>query len=329
MKLFQTALFVLGALLLAGCQKEPASSPPAAAEPVAAVTATNSQPAAPTSPSTNRFFLVHGVVKEVNPAEKTVTVQHEKIADYMDAMTMPFKAKDAAELQGLEPGDSIWFVLRVFPDESWIEKIRKDKKQTGPAPQASAPAEREEFRIARDVDPLNVGDLMPDYHFTNELGQAVSLGDFKGQALAFTFIFTRCPLPDFCPRMSKNFAEVCQKLKAIPDGPTNWHLLTITFDPTFDTPEVLRGYSQAFQNDPKRWNFVTGAMIDIDAITDQFSLIIVRRGNEWDHKVRTVVVDANGRIQNIIYGNEWKPDALVEAIVKAAHPAPVQQALNK
>jgi protein SCO1/2 len=95
-------------------------------------------------------------------------------------------------------------------------------------------------------------------------------------------------------------------------------LLTISFDPHYDTPQVLRGYSQAFQNDPQRWNFVTGAMIDIDAITDQFNLTIFKEGNQWEHKVRTVVVNAAGRIQNIIYGNEWKPDTLVEDIVKAA-----------
>jgi protein SCO1/2 len=106
----------------------------------------------------------------------------------------------------------------------------------------------------------------------------------------------------------------------MPNAPTNWHLLTISFDPDFDTPNVLKGYAMAFQNDPKRWNFVTGAMIDIDAITDQFSLPILKIGSEWDHKIRTVVVDATGRIQTILYGNEWKPDALVQEIIKAAAP---------
>jgi protein SCO1/2 len=119
--------------------------------------------------------------------------------------------------------------------------------------------------------------------------------------------------------MSKNFSEVCQKLKALPNAPTNWHLLSISFDPHYDSPQVLRNYSQLFGADARRWNFVTGAMIDIDAITDQFSLAIIKKGTEWDHKVRTVVIDTNGRVQTIIIGNEWKPDALVEEIVKAAN----------
>ena len=298
------------ALAAAGCREKVVTPPTSAG--------TNQAPPALEPKS----YLAHGVVKKVDAADKTITIQHEKIADYMEAMTMPFKVKDPTVLEGLQPGDVIWFRLWVAKDESWIDKVKKEENAE-PKPQASVPDQREPVRVARDVEPLKVGDLMPNYHFTNELGQGVDLKDFRGQALAFTFIFTRCPLPDFCPRMSHNFADVCEKLKALPNAPTNWHLLTITFDPTFDTPTVLRGYAQAFQNDPTRWNFVTGAMIDTDAITDQFELIIVKRGNEWDHKVRTVVVDATGKVQTIIYGNEWKPEALVEELVKAAKAGPV------
>jgi protein SCO1/2 len=121
--------------------------------------------------------------------------------------------------------------------------------------------------------------------------------------------------------MSKNFVEVSQKMAALPNGPANWHLLSISFDPRFDTPAVLRGYAMAFQNDPKHWNFVTGALIDIDALTDHFTLTIDKDGEQWSHKLRTVVVDANGRIQKILYGNEWKSDDLVEELIKAANPA--------
>jgi protein SCO1 len=269
-----------------------------------------------------KFYLVRGMVKKIEAEEKSVSIQHEEIPKFMPAMTMPFKVKDLKELEGIQPGDSIWFRLWVAPDESWIDKIKKEQKPQAQAVQPPAVPEREAVRVARDVEPLSVGDLLPDYRFTNELGQAISLHQFRGQALAFTFIFTRCPLPEFCPRMSRNFQEVYQKLTARADAPTNWHLLSISFDPHFDTPTVLRTFAQAYQYDPKRWNFISGAMIDIDAITDQFNLTIVKRGNEWDHKVRTVVVDANGHIQKIIYGNEWKPDDLVEEIVKAARVEP-------
>jgi protein SCO1 len=310
MKSLQTfGVTLLLGLLASGCQKKDA-------EPVAA--ATNPPPI---TGSTNvQFYLVRGEVKKVDVEGKTATIKHEEIPKFMPAMTMPFKAKEAKELEGLAPGDVIWFRLWISPDESWIDKVRKEPKVETNSPQASAPPEREAVRVVRDVEPLKIGDPMPDYTFTNELGKTIHLSEFKGQALAFTFIFTRCPLPEFCPRMTGNFAEVSKKLSAMPDAPANWHLLSISFDPHFDTPEVLRSYAQAFQYDPTRWNFATGAMSDIDAITDQLNLTIVKRGNEWDHKVRTVVVDANGRVQQIIYGNEWKPDALVQEIVKAASP---------
>ena len=309
MKFLQFGLAGMLAVGLVACREK-------TAEPVSTVTDSSNTLTA--AGSTNlQTFLVRGVIKKLEPEQKSVTIQHEAVPNYMPAMTMPFKVKEPKELEGLQTGETVWFRLSVTPDESWIDKIKKERTPAEAAPQAAAP-EREPFRIARDVEPLNVGDAMPDYRFTNQLGRTVQLSDFKGQALAFTFIFTRCPLPDFCPRMSRNFTEVQQKLKSLPNGPTNWHLLTISFDPHFDTPTVLRNYAQVFQYDPARWDFVTGAMIDIDAITDQFNLAIMKRGNEWDHKVRTVVIDVNGRVQKIIIGNDWKPDALVEEIVKAA-----------
>src|SRR5262249_4562635 len=135
-------------------------------------------------------------------------------------------------------------------------------------------------RFVRDVDPLQIGDPLPEYHFTNQLGRAVSTTQFKGQALAMTFIFTRCPLPNFCPRMSSNFEEVQHKLlgsestgsatNSSSQPSTNWHLLTITFDPEFDSVAVLKSYAERFHADPAHWSFLTGDMMDIRAISDQF-----------------------------------------------------------
>ena len=314
MKSLRIGIATLTVLMLVGCGEK-------APEPTAGPGSAN----AGAGVSTNvQSYPARGVIKKIEAAENTITIQHEEILAYMPAMTMPFKVKDPKESQGLQPGDKVEFRLWVTADESWIDNIKKD---TAPdLKPAAAPPQREAFRVARDVEPLKIGDLMPDYRFTNELGRVVSLSDFKGQALAFTFIYTRCPLPDFCPRMSKNFSDVYQKLTTMPNAPTNWHLLTISFDPYYDTPDVLRAYAQAFQYDPKRWNFATGAMVDIDAITDQFTLVIVKQGDQWDHKVRTVVVAANGRIQQIIYGNVWKPEALVEEIIKAAKQPPAQPA---
>lgn len=314
MKFLLIALLAALTGLLGACR--PSEQTTAPAGPADTTNAANDAPAASTNVQT---FLVRGVVKKVEAADRRVSIQHEEIPNFMPAMTMPFRVKDAAELDGVQPGDAIWFRLWVTADESWIDRVKKEESQA--AAQAPAP-EREAVRVARDVPVLREGDLLPNYTLTNELGSAVQLNGFRGQVLAFTFFFSRCPLPEFCPRMAHNFQDVMRQLKEMPKGPTNWHLLSISFDPHFDTPEVLRGYAQAFQADSNRWNFVTGAMIDIDALTDHFELTVVKRGNEWDHKLRTVVVDPHGRIQKIIFGNEWKPAEVVEAMTKAAQNPP-------
>jgi len=267
--------------------------------------------------SSRQVFAVKGVIKEVKASEKRIKIAHEKIPNYMEAMTMDFEVKDGKELLGVKPGDSVSFRMIVTDKDGWIDQItRLDTTQ----PVANPP---DGFRRAREVEPLNVGDVMPDYHFTNEMGQAVSLGDFKGQAVAITFLFTRCPFPTFCPRMSSNLDEAYKKLKANPQAPTNWHLLTITFDPQFDTPAVLKSYAKRYTYDPARWNYLTGELIDITAITEQFGLMFWRPDpNEVtgiSHNLRTAVIDAPGRVQQVFRDNSWKVDDLVNEIIKAAN----------
>jgi protein SCO1 len=260
-------------------------------------------------------FQVKGVVQEVKPDGKTAVIKHEEIPGYMKAMTMPFEVKDAKELIGLKPGDVISFRMVVTSKEGWIEQVTKLS-----APPPTELPSRQTFRRVQEVEPLNVGGLLPEYHFTNELGQAISTSQFKGQALTFTFIFTSCPFPEFCPRMSSNFAKVQKKLLLMPNAPTNWHLLTISFDPEVDTPAVLKGYAQRFQHDPRHWSFVTGDLIDITAIAEQFGQQFWREkpSGPINHNLRTVVVDTQGRVQKIISENKWTSDELVAEIVKAA-----------
>ncbi|MBI3851425.1 MAG: SCO family protein [Verrucomicrobia bacterium] len=264
-------------------------------------------------------FHVKGVIQELQPDGKTAVIKHEEIPGYMKAMTMPFEVKDAKELIGLKAGDVISFRMVVTKKEGWIEQLTKLS--------ASSPTElpsRQTIRRVRDVEPLNVGDLLPEYHFTNELGQAVSTSQFKGQALALTFIFTSCPFPEFCPRMSNNFEETQKKLVSMPNAPTNWHLLTISFDPEVDTPAVLKAYAQRFQSDPRHWSFLTGDLIEITAITEQFGQQFWREKptEPISHNLRTVVIDTQGRVQKIISENKWTSDELVAEIVKAAMVKP-------
>src|ERR1041385_1598906 len=208
--------------------------------------------ATPSSSRTNRHvFQVKGLVTAVNPAEKTITIKHEEIPGYMQPMTMPFDVKDTNELAGIEAGDPISFRLTVSETEGWVDRLQKTGPKRNDPPTTGA------FRRVRDVEPLNVGDPLPEYRFTNQFGKSFSTTDFKGSALAITFLFTRCPYPKFCPLMANNFAEVQQKLLASSGGPTNWQLLTVSFDPEFDTPPVLKAYAEARHFDFRHATFAT------------------------------------------------------------------------
>ncbi len=265
--------------------------------------------------STNQqVFQVKGVVKELKSDGKTVVIKHEEVPNYMPAMTMPFEVKNTNELRGLQPGDAVTFRMTVSDADAWIDHIT-----TMTVPKPAEQPSRPSFRRVRDVDSLKVGDMLPEYHFTNELGQAVSTSQFKGQALVFTFFFTRCPYPTFCPFLSIHFAEAQKKLLALPQGPTNWHFLSISFDTDFDSPTVLKSYAERYDYNPAHWSFVTGEWIDITAIAEQVGEYFGHdESGGVTHNLRTVVVDAQGRIQKIISDNKWTNDELVAEIVKAA-----------
>jgi len=261
-------------------------------------------------------FRTQGVVKELAADRRAVVIAHEVIPNYMDAMTMPFKVKEPGELAGLQPGDKILFRLRVTDTESWVEGISKiggaptqETKPAGaPAAEATAPKPRH---------PLL------DYPFTNELGRAVRLNDFRGQALAITFFFTRCPIPDYCPRLSKNFEEASQKLATMPGGPTNWHFLSVTFDPESDTPAVLRAYGERYEYDPKHWSFLTGPKEKISELASGSGVKTEPAGGFLNHNFRTLIIDAAGHLQMIFPIGGNLSDAIVAEVLKAAAvPAP-------
>jgi protein SCO1/2 len=218
----------------------------------------------------------------------------------------------------------------VTDHDGWIENITKLSTNATPLAATASP---EMFRRVRDVDPLQIGDVMPDYHFTNEMGKAVSLSDYKGQAVAFTFIYSRCPFPTYCPRISSNFKSTCKLLEGMANAPTNWHLLSITIDPQFDTPANLKQYAQHQGADPNRWNFLTGELIDITAIAEQFGLLFWRpepdKPTAISHNLRTVVLDANGKVYQVLKENEWKPETLAQYLVEAARPQPAKTASNQ
>jgi len=268
-------------------------------------------------PADAKTFQVKGVVKEVLATNSQVRIEHEKIPDYMDAMTMLFDVKDTNELAGLAPGDNISFRMIVTEDDGWIDRVTRLGITT---PVVANPPDS--FRRAREVEPLKVGDTMPNYNFTNEFGKPVSLSDFKGKAVAFTFIFTRCPYPDYCPRMSKGFEAIQKHLKNAADGPTNWHLLSITIDPQFDTSSVLKNYATTYRYDSNYWSYLTGPLIDITALAEQFGLLFWRPDPNQpagiNHNLRTVVLTASGKVHKVFSENTWKPEDVAAAVTEAA-----------
>jgi protein SCO1/2 len=260
-------------------------------------------------------YQAKGVVIAVKPREKSVEIKHEEIPNFMPAMTMPFDVKDTNELAGLAPGDSVSFRMIVTDTEGWIDQIKKTA-----APVTNSPPTTGPFRLVREVEPLGVGDALPEYHFTNQFAQPLSTTQFKGGALAITFLFTRCPFPTFCPLMANHFSEAQEKLLALSNGPTNWHLLTVSFDPDFDKPAILKNYAERYKYDPAHWSFATGALIDITALAEQVGLTFWHDDTgSISHNLRTVVVDASGRLQKILVGNQWTSDELVTEMVKAAN----------
>jgi protein SCO1 len=298
------------AMFFAGCNKSPA---PAPATQTAGSAQTNSA-----SAGKREVYKARGVVKEiVSPTRARIA--HEAIPNYMPAMTMALDAKNTNELAGLKAGDQITFDLVATDDDGWIENV----KTVGKEPIVTGDTNKGvTFTKTRVVDPLTVGDVVPNYPFVNEEGKAIKLSDFKGQALGITFIFTRCPFPTYCPRMTSNFEKAAAEL-AKQGNPTNWHLLSISFDPEYDTPEKLKEHANRFKRDAAKWNFVTSEKIEILALTEQLGLMFATRNGTIEHNLRTAIIGPDGKLRQIYVGNEWDVNEFTEEMKKAARGEPI------
>ncbi len=166
---------------------------------------------------------------------------------------------------------------------------------------------------------LAVGDTLPDYEFTDEYARPVRFSGFHGRVVAFTFFFTSCPLPDFCVRMNRNFLETQKILLAATNAPANWQLLSISFDDSFDTPQILAGYAKFYRgDDTNRWLFAVASTNTLAGLAPKVDLSFWREGGTISHNMRTVVLDPNGKISRQFDGNDWTPDQLANAIRDAA-----------
>jgi protein SCO1 len=263
-------------------------------------------------PAAGNRYPLKGKVVEVDVANRKVTIAHEDIPGFMPAMTMPFVVleKDAALLQRVSPGDEVTATL-VAPDSRyWLEDLVVVRKGT-PDPNAT-PGPR-----SHEAHP---GDALPDVALVDQDGRPLHLADYHGKATALTFVFTRCPLPDYCPLMMRNFAAAHAALAADTALAGRTHLLTVSFDTKHDTPAVLRAFGLPFQKTKPpftHWTLATGTDEAIRTLGGALELDYIEESRSFTHNLRTAVLGPDGRLRRLFRGNEWAP-AQVVAELKAA-----------
>lgn len=250
-----------------------------------------------------RTFEVRGQVRSVDVTNRTVRITHEAIPDYMPAMTMPLTVKDTALLQGLAAGDSVQFQLAVTGDDSWIARLEKIAGE--PAGGLSAANSSNASQPDREAERVHVGEAVPDFTLVNQDGHPVRLSDLRGKAVLLTFIYTRCPLPNYCPLMSRNFADLEKRLNKEFAG--KYQLLSITMDSEFDTPAVLKEYAARYQAKAGDWTFATGDAEQIATVARLMGLYFAWENGVLSHDLRTALIGPDGRLVHLWKSNVWTP----------------------
>jgi protein SCO1/2 len=263
--------------------------------------------------ATEKHYDLKGKVLTVEKDKHQLTVAHEEIKDYMPAMTMPFAVKDNWVFEIVKPGDQISAAYVVDGTESWLEEIVITKEGSETA-----------SRSGENLGP-KPGDEVPNYRLINQDGKEIRIHDYKGKALLLTFIFTRCQMPDQCTLMSNNFAAIDQELQKQPELMPKTHLLSISFDPEYDTPKVLRSYGAAYTGKYTdetfaHWEFASGNAEEVKGIAQFFGLRYFKDAQSGDdqviHSLRTALMGPDSKILKVYRGNEWKPDEVLKEIQK-------------
>jgi protein SCO1/2 len=256
-------------------------------------------------PPAAKRYPFSGRVVSIGAQDQSAIIDGDKIPGFMDAMAMSYKVKPPETIGQLSPGDSISAEVVVFDPDYWLENV----KVTAHAKVAPAPAATQRIPAP--------GDSIPDFSFTNQDSRRVSIQQYRGKVVLLTFIYTRCPFPDFCPRMSSNFAEIDSQLAADPALAAHVHLLSVSFDPEHDTPKVLRDYafSVAHTTDPalfRRWEFAAPRGLDLPKIAEFFGLIAKPEGGLITHNLSTTVIGADGKIVKWYHGGDWQSSDLIK-----------------
>lgn len=264
--------------------------------------------------TTARRFPLRGVVQEVNPARSEITVQHEAVPGYMAAMTMPFPVKDDPKVvRILRPGDRIEATLVVDQERFWLERVLTRGFVLTPPPEAAVPEAAAGPVTPRPNRGVAIGQVVPDFALADQTGTTVRLSQMRGEPVAVTFLYTRCPVATACPMTTAKFSKLDAMLKDKNLG----HLLVVTVDPEHDTPKVLAEYARNAGANPKRWKFLTGSPAAVAAVASCFGVMYYPEKGQIIHSQAVAVVDPKGRLSTIYYGEDWQPEHLLRDLEKA------------
>ncbi|MBA3961577.1 MAG: SCO family protein [Chthoniobacterales bacterium] len=265
-----------------------------------------------TSDTDARHYDVRGIVRGFAPDRATVEIEHETIPEFMPSMTMPFSARNPKEIALLRIGDAIAFRLEVTAKDFSIANVTKIDATEVHLPKgaaASLPASASE-----GPQRLKEGDALPAFNLTIEAGEKITVETLRGHPTVVTFIFTRCPMPNFCPLISKKFAELQSTIKSARGATAETRLLSITIDPQFDTPAVLTQYAQHENADSNIWKFATGEPAQIDELTKAFAVYRQTEGGTISHGLTTALISPAGKVAKLWRGNGWTVDEVVRAV---------------
>ncbi len=265
--------------------------------------------------SSYKAFRLRGKVVSTTASTGEVTVNHEAIPGFMEAMTMPYKVKDANILGELHPGDVITADLLVsqradgdvFLDH--IVVVAQGRADYRPPVSFHVPAP---------------GDRVPDFKLRNQDNQTISLDQFRGKELLVTFIYTRCPLPNFCPRVTHNFADINRQVSADPALSSKTHLLCVTFDPENDTPARLRAYGATYiGSDAKsaftRWDFGVPEKTALGKMAQWFDVGMTHEADSTiTHTLSTTLIGPDGKVIRFYPGNDWTVDQVLADMKQSA-----------
>jgi protein SCO1/2 len=264
-------------------------------------------------------YLVSGLVLSVDRVHKSMVVSCREIPGFMDAMVMSFPVSDAKALESLTRGAAIEFTLVVGKESSHAENVRVrgyDSAEREPAKARRLQALEEALRGPRR---LAVGQAIPDFTLTDQQGRALHFRQFAGKVVAINFVYTRCALPEYCVRSTNNFGVIQKQFQKRLGK--DLVLLTVTFDPVHDRPEILRNYANTWKADPENWRFLTGAVGDVQRVCDLFGVNYVPEEGLFVHSLHSAIVGRDGKLVANLEGNEFTAQQFADLLTSVLDPA--------